>query len=105
MIKGRIKITVQKETRVNGKPSYIDEKFYSCWAQILSLYGKELYEAINVKYENTIQFKVRYCKKLKELLKKELYKVEYDGNTYKLYQPDFSKYPKKYVLLKCNLIK
>lgn len=105
MIKGRIKITKSTEIRVDGKPKYDYAKFYSCWAEILSLYGKELYEAINIKYENTIEFKVRYCKKLKELLKKEEYHVEYDGNTYKLYQPDFSKYPKKYVLLKCNLIK
>lgn len=105
MIKEKIKITKQIETRVNGKPVLKDIEFYSCWSEVLSLYGKELYEAINVKYENTIQFKVRYCKRLKELLKKELYKVEYDGNMYKLYQPDFSKYPKKYVLLKCNIIK
>lgn len=105
MIKGRIKITKSKEIRVDGRPKYDYIEFYSCWGEILSLYGKELYEAINIKYENTIEFKVRYCKKLKELLKKEEYCVEYDGSIYKLYQPDFSKYPKKFVLLKCNLIK
>lgn len=105
MIKERIKIMKKTETRVNGKPTFKDEEVYSCWAEVLSLYGKELYEAINIKFQNTIEFKIRYCKKAKELLKKEDYRVIYDGSEYTLYQPDFSKYPKKYVLLKCNLIK
>ena len=50
-------------------------------------------------------FKVRYCKLLEELQNKEEYKVVYNNNTYQLYYSDFSKYPKRYVLLKCNLIK
>jgi len=101
----KIEITTTEETRVNGKPIYKDKPFYNLWAEILDMYGKELYEAINIKLEHTIVFKVKYCKKLKELRAKKEYKVFYDNNIYKIYYTDFSKYPKKYVLLKCNLIK
>lgn len=101
----RIKITVAQETRINGKPIMKDENFYSCWAEILQLFGKELYEAINIKLENTLVFKVRYCKLLEQLQEKKEYKVEFNNHIYKLYYADFAKYYKKYVLLKCNLIK
>ncbi len=102
----RINITVAIEKRVKGKaPTYSDEHFYSCWCGILQLYGTELYQAINIKLENTIIFKVRYCKLLEQLQDKKEYKVEYKGHIYKIYYSDFAKEYKKYVLLKCNLIK
>ncbi|MFR1707645.1 MAG: phage head closure protein [Clostridium sp.] len=101
----RINITVTTETRVNGKPIKTDEPFYSCWAEILQLYGNELYQAINIKLENTIIFKVRYCKLLEQLQDKKEYKVEFKGNIYKIYYCDFAKEYKKYILLKCNLVK
>lgn len=101
----RINITVTTETRVNGKPIITDVPFYSCWCEVLQLYGNELYQAINIKLENTIIFKVRYCKLLEQLQDKKEYKVEFKGNIYKIYYVDFAKDYKKYVLLKCNLIK
>jgi len=101
----RITITKTTETRINGKPIKTDELFYSCWAEILQLFGKELYEAINVKLENGIIFKVRYCKLLEQLQDKAEYKVNFKGNIYTIYYIDFAKDYKKYILLKCNLIK
>ncbi len=101
----RINITVATEKRINGKPIKSDDEFYSCWAEILQLYGQELYQAMSIKLENTIIFKVRYCKLLEQLQDKKEYKVEFKGHVYKIYYSDFAKYYKKYVLLKCNLIK
>lgn len=101
----KINITVITENRVDGKPIKSSEPFYSCWAEILQLYGTELYQAINIKLENTIMFKIRYCKLLEQLEDKKEFKVEFKGHTYKLYYADFSKEYKKYVFLKCNLIK
>lgn len=101
----KIQITKEVTTRTEGKPTITNENFYSPWAEIEQLYGTELYQAINIKLENTMVFKVRYCKLLEQLLNKETYKVIYNNNTYNLYYSDFSKYPKQYVLLKCNLIK
>lgn len=105
MNNGRIEITKEATTRVNGKPITEDKKFYGCWTEILQLYGQELYQAINIKLENTMVFKVRYCKLLEQLQNKERYKVIYNNNTYDLYYSDFAMYPKQYVLLKCNIIK
>ena len=100
----RIEIKKVVETRVNGKPVYEDDPFHNCWCEIQQLYGKELYEAINIKLENTLIFKVRYCKLLEKLQEKAKYKVIFNGHTYELYYADFAKEYKKYVLLKCNLI-
>ena len=100
----RIVINKTVETRVNGKPVKSDELFYSCFCEIQQLYGTELYEALNVKLENTMIFKVRYCKLLEQLQDKSEYKVIFNGSTYKIYYSDFAKDYKKYVLLKCNLI-
>lgn len=107
MILNSVKIKIYKsvEQRIKGKPVQVQELFHSCWADLLQLYGKELYEAINIKLENTLIFKIRYCKKLKELMNKECYTVEFDGHIYKIYYSDFTKYFNKHVLLKCNLIK
>ena len=105
MNNARIKIYKTAETRVNGKPIASQELFYECWCKILQLYGKELYEAVNIKLEHTLVFKVRYCKKLKDILNKECFTVEYNGNLFKIYYSDFTRYPNKYVLLKCNLFK
>lgn len=104
MSSAKIQIKKVVETRVNGKPIKSDELFYNCWYELQQLYGQELYEAINIKLENTLVFKVRYCKLLEQLQDKAEYKVIYNDKTYKLYYCDFCKYPKKYVLLKCNLI-
>lgn len=105
MSSGKIDIIKTIETRVNGKPIKSDELFYkNCWCELLQLYGTELYEAINVKLENTLVFKVRYCKLLEQLQDKSEYKVVYNNRVYKIYYSDFSKYYKKHVLLKCNLI-
>lgn len=101
----RIQITKSVTIRNNGKPITNDQNFHSCGAELQQLYGQELYQAININLKNAAVFKVRYCKLLEELQNKETYKVIYNNNTYDLYYSDFSKYPNKYILLKCNLIK
>lgn len=104
MSSSRIEIKKIEETRVNNKPIQNNIDFYKCWCEIQQLYGEELYEAINIKLENTLVFKVRYCKLLEQLQEKKEYIVIFQGKTYKIYYSDFAKYYKKYVLLKCNLI-
>ena len=104
MSSAKIEIKKVIETRVNGKPIKSDEYFYRCCYELQQLYGSELYEAINIKLENTLVFKVRYCKLLERLQDKVEYIVIYNNKTYKLYYADFAKYYKKHVLLKCNLI-
>lgn len=99
------KITIKKieNNIVNGRREESKETtFYSCRADVLDLYGKELYEAINLKLENTIIFKIRYCKLIEALRKKEDYIVEWNGRKYSIYYVDFMAYKRKYIKIKCN---
>lgn len=105
MMNDRIEIKKLEESIVKGRRVGNNPlPFYSCWAEVLDLYGKELYEAINIKLENTVIFKIRYCNKLKELRKKENFIIIWEGRKYEIYYPDFGKYYKKFVILKCKEI-
>ena len=102
LLNERINIIKLEDKIVNGRRQGTEEtKLYTCWADILDLYGKELYEAMNTKLENTIVFKVRYCSLLEKLRKKDDYLVEWRNNKYKIYHVDFLNYSKKYVKIKC----
>ena len=104
MNSSRIIILKSEEKRVNGKPVRTEEEFYSCWAEILDLIGNELYNALTLKIENAVIFKVRWCKQLDELRKYKNFKIEFEGNKYELYTVDFAKYYKKYILLKARMV-
>lgn len=103
LLNSRITIKKLEKNVVNGRRQGIKEThLYTCWADILDLYGKELYEAINIKLENTIVFKVRYCNLIEKLRNKEDYTVEWNGSKYNIYDVDFMNYSKKFVKIKCN---
>lgn len=103
MLKDRIIIIKKEDKIINGRRQGIEEtKLYTCWADILDLYGKELYEAINIKLENTIVFKVRYCSLIEKLRSKENYIIEWNNRKYNIYYVDFMNYSKKFVKIKCN---
>lgn len=103
MLKDRISIIKKEDKIINGRRQGIEEtKLYTCWADILDLYGKELYEAINIKLENTIVFKVRYCSIIEKLRSKENYIIEWNNRKYNIYYVDFMNYSKKFVKIKCN---
>ena len=99
----RISIKKLEDKIVNGRRQKgVPSEFYNCWAEILDLYGQELYEAMEIKLENTIVFKIRYCKKLEELRKKDNFIVEWQGRKYSIYYPDFMGYNMQYIKLKCK---
>ncbi|UBK72393.1 phage head closure protein [Clostridium perfringens] len=99
----RISIKKLEDKIVNGRRQKgVAIDFYNCWAEILDLYGQELYEAMAMKLENTVIFKVRYCKKLEELRDKENFIVEWQGRQYEIYYPDFLGYKKDFIKLKCK---
>lgn len=99
----RISIKKLENKVVNGRRQKdVETEFYNSWAEILDLYGQELYEAMAIKLENTIVFKIRYCKKLEELRNKDDFIVEWQGRKYSVYYPDFMGYNKQYIKLKCK---
>lgn len=60
----RINIQKRSIVKVKGIPTDKWDDYYSCQCTILDLIGREKYDAINVKLENSIKFKCRTCKKL-----------------------------------------
>lgn len=98
----RITINKREETYINGRRG--EDKitpFYSCWADILDLMGQELYQAMGIDLENTLVFKVRYCKKLQDLREKDKFLINWRGRDYKLFYVDYLGNNKKYIKLKC----
>lgn len=81
------------------------ERYYSAWCEIGSLYGNELYKALEIRLENAVIFEVRYCRKIKEVKKRTKdYIVKYDGDTYEIYAVDFRKNERDKVQIKANLV-
>lgn len=98
-----IEIKEIKENIVNGRRGANEElSFFSCNAELLDLFGKELYEAINIKLENTAIFKVRYCPPIEKLRNKEKFLVNWNGRKYKIYYVDYMGYKTNYVKIKCT---
>lgn len=102
----RIQIKLKSKKVINGRWEETLQDYYDCWATPMELYGKELYEAISIKYENVLVFKVRYCNKIKEMRKtdKETYSVFYDGVEYSVYQVDFKANSKEWVHIKAKMV-
>ncbi|MGG7142481.1 phage head closure protein [Clostridium nigeriense] len=99
-IKNRVKLIV------NGRWEEKTEDYYDCWCTPMELYGNELYEAQNIKYENVIVFKVRYCNKVKAMrtTDKNKFIILFEDIEYQVYQVDFKANSKDYVYIKAKMI-
>ena len=99
----RIQIHKRSTRVVDGRNQTELQPYYSCYAETRDLFGQELYSALNIKLENTIVFRVRYCKAIKTIKPhvKE-YAIEYDGEIYDLYAVDFGNNDHTHVFLKAN---
>lgn len=102
----RIKIKKKHKEIVAGRWEETLKPYYECWCTPLELWGKELYEAINIKYENILVFKVRYCNKVKDMRKsnKSDFIVTCDGVDYDVYQVDFKTNSKEWVYIKAKMV-
>lgn len=104
MAAARIKIYKRNEKVENARREELPPTLHhECWCEIGSLYGQELYSALEIRLEDTIIFEVRYCKKVKEVRNnlKQFY-VEYEGENYDIFATDFRKNEKQWVQLKAN---
>lgn len=102
------RISVKKKVKVivSGRWEESFEEYYNCWCTPMELYGNELYEAQNIKYENVLVFKVRYCNKVKDMrtTDKNKFIVVHDGVEYQVYQVDFKSNTKDYVYIKAKMV-
>jgi SPP1 family predicted phage head-tail adaptor len=107
MSSARIKIYKYQYGKVDGRRVETEPILYhECWCEIGSLYGKELYRAIEIRLEDAIVFdNVRYCEKVKEIAAHlKDYFVEYEGEKYNIFARDFRQNDKQYVQLKANRV-
>nr|DAF25121.1 MAG TPA: Putative head tail adaptor [Caudoviricetes sp.] len=106
MAAGRIKILKKQSIIQNGRQEEQQPKLhYVAWCEISSLYGQELYRALEIRMENTIVFEVRYCRKIKEVqLNLKDYYIEYEKQQYNIYAVDLRANDKQYAQLKANRV-
>jgi SPP1 family predicted phage head-tail adaptor len=100
---GRIKVIQKVTESVEGRRQQSAQVFYECWCEVQSLGTSEKYTALQTGLENTIVFKVRNCRKMKEIrLKLKEFYAEYKGTEFKIYDASPMYTNNEYVLLKCR---
>lgn len=102
---GRVKIIRVITEIKEGRKEPTTEVFYECWCDVQSLGTNEKYTALQAGLENTIVFKVRNCKRMKEVRKKmkEFY-AEYDGTRFDIYDASPMFTDNGWVLVKCRAV-
>ncbi|MFA9375757.1 MAG: phage head closure protein [Lachnotalea sp.] len=94
-------LTIQKRKKevVKGRSSEEWTDYYSPWCDIKNLYGKELYNALEVDLKNVINFETRFCNKLDALNTKE-YRIKWGERIFNLINVDYLNYKKNKIVLK-----
>lgn len=97
------RITIQKRTiiKVKGIPTDKWDTFYNCWCSINSLYGSELYKALEVQLENVLNFTVRYTKTLDNINTKE-YRVMWGTRVFNIIAADYFGFNKEKITIKAK---
>lgn len=102
------RISIKKKVKdiVSGRWEEALNNYYDCWCTPMELYGKELYDAQNIKYENVVVFKVRYCNKVKDMrtTDKNKFIIVFDNVEYQVYHVDFKGNSKDYVYIKARMV-
>lgn len=96
-------IQKRKKTVEKGRPVEEWEDYFKCWCAVKSLYGKELYEALEAKLENVINFETRFCNKLEALNTKE-YRVKWEERIFNIIAVDYGRYDRRKVVMKAQEI-
>lgn len=101
------RITIQKREKLVDESGYKSETwidYCNLWCAIKELYGKELYEAMAVKMENTLKFIVRYNKKLSDINTKDFRVIMKKNNGvikfYDINHIDYMNYGRELIIIK-----
>ena len=96
-------IQKRKKTVEKGRPVETWEDYHKCWCDVKSLYGKELYSALEAKLENVVNFETRFCLKLEALNTKE-YRVKWGERMFNIIAADYGKYNRRKIVIKAQEI-
>lgn len=96
-------LMIQKRNKTveKGRPVEKWDDYFKCWCEVKSLYGKELYSALEAKLENVVNFETRFCGKLEALNTKE-YRVKWDERVFNVIAVDYGKYNRRKVVIKAQ---
>lgn len=84
------RITIQKQTAtVDAKGNQIQtwQNFYTCYAAVNGVSGREYWQARQAHEESTVSFRVRFCEYLKSLNTVD-YRIAFGGRAYNIIQID-----------------
>ncbi|MDT8718987.1 phage head closure protein [Clostridium sp. 19966] len=97
------RINIQKRNIIKDKGVPIDtwDDYYTCWCSVNSLYGTELYKALEIQLQNIMQFTVRYTKALDNLNTKE-YRVVWSNRNFNIIAVDYFSYNKEKIVIKAQ---
>lgn len=87
-----------------GNQKNIWTNYYSCWAYINNLSGREYWEAAQVNQETSLYFIVRYCSELKTM-DSTLYRIVFQDEIYNITFVDFMQYKNKFLKLRAELVR
>ncbi|WP_160684694.1 phage head closure protein [Clostridium sp. C2-6-12] len=97
------RITIQKRTITKVKGIQTDkwDIFYSCYCSVNSLYGTELYKALEISQENVLNFTVRYTKILENLNTKD-FRVVWKDRNFNMIATDYFGFSKEKIIIKAK---
>lgn len=94
-------IQKRQKTIEKGRPLETWDDYFKCWCAVKSLYGKELYSALETKLENVVNFETRFCSKLEALNTKE-YRVTWGERVFNIIAVDYGRYDRRKVVIKAQ---
>lgn len=101
------RITIEKRaiTKVKGMQTENWTEYYSCWSEVLDLFGREKYDAYNAKIENSLKFKCRTCLKLKDInFHTKDYRILWNGTPFNIIFVDTLNNSKTEIILQGQVI-
>ncbi|MBP3380697.1 MAG: phage head closure protein [Ruminococcus sp.] len=73
--------------------------YHSCWAAVSGVSGREYWQAREQHEENTVNFKIRYCKKLRDLNTTD-FRIIFRGKIYDIKSVDDLRFADSLMLIK-----
>ena len=96
----RIKIYKTENIVVNGRNKGQEALYYSCWASPKKISDEVFYSAENMGYGVIAEYKIRYCKKLNDMLKDLTKFILIDGSNRYLISDMSNSFDKDYIIVK-----
>lgn len=96
---GALKHPIVIEQWDEDAEDWVEKPYFSCRAYVNGLSGSEYWTASAVQAENTVDFTVRYCKKLADIIP-QLYRIKFRGVPYDITTIDNIRFEDKWLKIR-----